>query len=340
MISLPVGTREEMIGDLRSIGHRLCSSSAADTVACAYGVGDNVVAWYDDSEGRYFDLASLTKALFTAPSVLVECADRSLLDEPVSTFLNWMPAGPGTPNVRQLLTHSGGLPSELPAVGHVSEVQTWLTDYVRRLPAPADLVVYSDPSYWLLGNLVSTLSDETLSTVFERSPSMCADGFRFGEVPAAMAVPAGPVQGDVQLVHDPAARRLGVSGHAGAFGTLPAVVTAVMSWLDHTWVPPSIAAEVFTCHTHRTPGGHRNLAWTLAGDPFHVVAHDWPTTTVSHTGFTGVCVALDPVSRWWGVYLSNAVPIDRDATPVLVARRHFHAVVAAHLRTIDQSTGS
>jgi CubicO group peptidase (beta-lactamase class C family) len=111
------------------------------------------------------------------------------------------------------------------------------------------------------------------------------------------------------------------------------VIDAVLSWLDGSWLPESLVAEAFTCQTHATPGGHRSLAWTLAGDPFHVVAHDWPPTTLSHTGFTGVSVALDHVSRWWAVYLSNAIPVDRDADPILVARRHFHAATASHLRT-------
>jgi CubicO group peptidase (beta-lactamase class C family) len=339
MISLPTNVSDEMMDDLRTVGHTLCRSSTADSIACAYGVGDRVVAWYDDSDGRFFDLASLTKPLVTAPSVLGWCADGSLLDESISTLVKWIPSRVATPTVAQLMTHSGGLPAEILADGDISEVQTWLTDCVPQYSSPADRVLYSDAGYWLLGQLVSTLADEPLGTVFESSPWMHEWGFRFGQVPAALAVPAGPIQGEVQLVHDPAARRLGVSGHAGAFGTLAGVVTAVMSWLDRDWVPQSTTPEVFTCQTHRIPGGHRSLAWTLAGDPYHVVAHDWPTSTVSHTGFTGVCVALDPVSRWWAVYLSNAVPIDRDATPVLVARRHFHAVVAAHLRSIDPSPG-
>jgi CubicO group peptidase (beta-lactamase class C family) len=133
--------------------------------------------------------------------------------------------------------------------------------------------------------------------------------------------------------HDPAARRLGLSGHAGAFGTLAGVVDAVQSWLDGAWLPERAATDAVTCQTHATPGGHRSLAWTLAGDPYHAVAHDWPPTTLCHTGFTGVSVALDPVSRWWAVYLSNAIPVARDAGPILVARRHFHAAAAAHLRT-------
>jgi len=110
------------------------------------------------------------------------------------------------------------------------------------------------------------------------------------------------------------------------------VVDAVLSWLDGAGLPDRVATAAVTCETHATPGGHRSLAWTLAGDPFHAVAHDWPPTTLCHTGFTGVSVALDPVSRWWAVYLSNAIPVAADAGPILEARRHFHAAAASHLR--------
>jgi CubicO group peptidase (beta-lactamase class C family) len=336
MIELPANICGDRMGELKGIGHDLRGCSAADTIAFAYGIGESVVAWHDDSDGRFFDLASLTKPLFTTPSVIRQSEENIPLDEPASTFLTWIPAQPQTPTVRQLLTHSGGLPAEIPADGGADEIQDWLSERVYEKETQRGRVLYSDLGYWLLGRILATQSRSPLQAVFEGSPSMCAGGFVFGTVPAASAVPAGPIQSDVQLIHDPAARRLGVSGHAGAFGTLSGVITAVIGWLKPTWVRESAEAEVFTCQTHRTPGGHRSLAWTMGGDPYHVVAHDWPTSTVCHTGFTGVCVALDPVSAWWAVYLSNAIPIDRDATPVLVARRHFHAVVAEHLSQMDQ----
>ena len=318
--------------DLQDIGRRLQAESPADTVACAYGVGPDVRAWYDESKGRYFDLASLTKPLFTAPTVLGLLADRDALDESVAKTLAWLPRLPGVPTVRRLLTHAAGLPAELPAEGDASEVRAWLAESIRDVLVPVDTVTYSDAGYWLLGNVASTLSGEPLHVLFATAPTVTSGAFLFGEAPAERSVPAGPVDGNARLPHDPAARRLGPSGHAGAFGTLAGVVQAVVTWLDRSWLPEPLATETVTCQTHTLPGGHRSLVWTLAGDPFHAVAHDWPPTTLCHTGFTGVSVALDPVSRWWAVYLSNAVPVARDAGPILRARRLFHAVAASQLR--------
>lgn len=327
--ALPAGA----LAELEPIARRLKATSPADTVAYAYGVGHDVLAWQDESDGRFFDLASLTKALFMAPTVLGLLAAPAALDEPVASTLSWLPQVPGTPTPRALLTHATGLPWELPAEGDASEVRAWAAQHVREIAVADVRVLYSDVNYWLLGELACALTGEPLPALFARSPTAAPGAFAFGRAPAERSVPAGPVDGNAQLVHDPAARRLGHSGHAGAFGTLAGVVDAVLSWLDGSWLPESVAADAVTCQTHATPGGHRSLAWTLAGDPFHVVAHDWPSTTLAHTGFTGVSVALDPVSQWWAVYLSNAIPIDRDADPILVARRHFHAAAASHLRT-------
>jgi CubicO group peptidase (beta-lactamase class C family) len=321
-----------VLADLEAIGQRLKAASPADAVACAYGVGHEVRAWYDESDGRYFDLASLTKPLFTAPTVLGLLAAHGALDEPAATTLSWLPQVPGTPTPRALLTHATGLPWELPAEGDASAVRGWVAEHVREIVVADVRVLYSDVNYWLLGELACALTGEPLPALFARSPTAASGAFLFAQAPADRCVAAGPVDGSTQLPHDPAARRLGPSGHAGAFGTLAGVVDATLSWLDGVWLPEQLATEALTCQTHATPGGHRSLAWTLAGDPFHVVAHDWPPTTLSHTGFTGVSVALDPVSRWWAVYLSNAIPADRDADPILVARRHFHAVAASHLR--------
>lgn len=340
MITLPPpdSSTAAILADLRGIGQRLKTESPADTIACAYGVGTDVLAWYDESDGRYFDLASLTKPLFTAPAVLglLAAADGLAdgLDEPIATFVDWLPSRPGPgPTIRHLLTHATGLPAELPGEGDVSAVCSWLAECLNGAPVPANSVIYSDANYWLLGVIASSRTGEHLHTLFAKAPTAASGAFRFGQAPAELTVSAGPVTGHVQLPHDGAARRLGPSGHAGAFGTLTGVIHAVMCWLDRGWLRQPVATEAISCQTHATPGGHRSLAWTLAGDPFHAVAHDWPPTTLTHTGFTGVSVALDPVGRWWAVYLSNAIPVARDAGPVLRARRLFHAVAASHLRT-------
>lgn len=342
MIDFPQlsGAQASVVADLQQIDRRLKAESPADTVACAFGVGTDVHVWYDESHGRFFDLASLTKPLFTAPVVLEVLSARGSVDSPVDALVGWLGGiGPMT-TLRRLLTHASGLPGELPPDGDTAAVRAWFVQQFGERSADTPHVLYSDANYWLLGDLVSDVAGQPLHALFAKAPTATVDGFCFGQVPSGRAVPTGPVIDAVQLVHDPAARRLGASGHAGAFGTLAGTVAAVLAWLDHTWLEGSVATAAVTCQTHTIPGGHRSLAWTLAGDPHHVVAHDWPPTTLCHTGFTGVSVAFDPVSRWWAVHLTNALPVERDATPVLKARRCFYAVAATQLRAFaSRSTG-
>lgn len=336
----PSDTHASVVAELQQIDRRLKAESPADTVACAFGVGSDVHVWYDESHGRFFDLASLTKPLFTAPVVLEVLSARGGVDLSVDALVGWLDGIGSMTTPRRLLTHASGLPGELPSDGDTAAVRAWFVEQLGEFSADAPHVLYSDANYWLLGDLVSEVAGQPLHALFAKAPTATADGFCFGKVPSDRAVPAGPVVYAVQLAHDPAARRLGASGHAGAFGTLAGMVGAVMAWLDHTWLEEPVATAAVTCQTHATPGGHRSLAWTLAGDPHHVVAHDWPPTTLCHTGFTGVSVALDPVSRWWAVHLTNALPVDRDATPVLKARRRFYAAAATQLlASASRSTG-
>ena len=71
--------------------------------------------------------------------------------------------------------------------------------------------------------------------------------------------------------------------------------------------------------------GSRGFGWACPGDAFDILGGHWPPTAVSHTGFTGTSLALDPASGLWLVLLTNAVHAGRDATAVQALRRDVHA---------------
>ncbi|HTQ93475.1 MAG TPA: serine hydrolase [Streptosporangiaceae bacterium] len=79
----------------------------------------------------------------------------------------------------------------------------------------------------------------------------------------------------------------------------------------------------------RWPGtcGRRGYGWACPGDAFDILGGGWPPTAVSHTGFTGTSLALDPPSGVWVVLLTNAVHAGRDATAVKALRRAVHETV-------------
>ena len=92
-------------------------------------------------------------------------------------------------------------------------------------------------------------------------------------------------------------------------------------------VPAALRRTAATCQTEGL-GGRRGYGWACPGDGFDVLGGHWPPTAVSHTGFTGTSLALDPAAGLWLVLLTNAVHVGRDHTAVQALRRAVHAAVS------------
>jgi CubicO group peptidase (beta-lactamase class C family) len=134
-------------------------------------------------------------------------------------------------------------------------------------------------------------------------------------------------------VHDENARLMGgVAGHAGLFSTAADLARFAAWWVGDRGgpVPVRLRREAGACQTAGL-GGSRGLGWVCEGDRFDILGGHWPATAVSHTGFTGTSIALDPASGAWLVLLTNAVHFGRDATTIRALRREVHAAAAAAL---------
>jgi CubicO group peptidase (beta-lactamase class C family) len=139
-------------------------------------------------------------------------------------------------------------------------------------------------------------------------------------------------------VHDENARLMGgVAGHAGLFSTAADLARFAAWWVGDRGgpVPARLRRDAASCHTAGLGGtglgGRRGLGWVCRGDRFDILGGRWPATAVSHTGFTGTSLALDPPSGVWAVLLTNAVHAGRDATAIRALRREAHAAAAAGL---------
>src|SRR5206468_9457728 len=97
---------------------------------------------------------------------------------------------------------------------------------------------------------------------------------------------------------------------------------------DDAVVPASLRQAAATCQTAALGTGCRGLGWTCPGDGFDILGGHWPRTAVSHTGFTGTSLALDPARGRWVVLLTNAVHFGMEATAVQALRRAVHAAAA------------
>lgn len=267
-----------------------------------------------------FDLASLTKPIATATSIMI-LVERGLvsLDAPASHYIPEL-AGLPTFTVRQLLLHESGLLPDTPQ----SDYDHGATEAMRHIGArrllaqPGDRFIYSDTGYIVLGEIVRRVTGDDLATFAAReifTPlGMTETGFN---PPAALKQRAAPTEqrdggwmmGDV---HDPRAWALGgVAGHAGLFSTaadLSRFARAMLGRgrLDGRAIFTPATADLFFT---RQPNG-RTLGWDAASSYAKHMAPVFSEHAFGHSGFTGTALWIDPDKDLFVVFLSNRVHPD------------------------------
>ena len=264
-----------------------------------------------------FDLASLTKAVATAPSVLQLAADRRIaLDDPVARYLPAFGSkGKEAITVRQLLTHTSGLPDDNALqdyrAGREAAVRA-VFDVALRAP-PGQSIRYSDVGFIVLGELVAHVSGRSLAT-FARERTfdplgMSATGFSPELAARASCVPTTFADGAWLrgVVHDPRARAMqGEAGHAGLFSTandLSRFARMLLGGgsLDGVRVlPPDAVSVMFTPLDEA--GGERTMGLNVRRDASAV----W----CGHEGFTGTALWVEPRRGVFLVVLSSRLNPD------------------------------
>jgi CubicO group peptidase (beta-lactamase class C family) len=290
-----------------------------------------------------FDAASLSKVLSTAPSVLLLAEEGKLdLEAPlVRYFPECANGGKEAVTVRQLLTHSSGLPAGLPAkpAWEGNEAARMLACAQTVTHAPGSFFRYSDINYTLLGHLVERVAGMPLDRFAQQrifGPLGMADtGYRpldrmaaariaptqRGADAAASPAPGAALHGDLApgrllagIVHDPTVRRMGgVGGSAGVFSTARDVarfgrMLVEGGELDGLRVLSRESVRLLT--TVQSPPGLalRGMGMDIdspyAQRPRGTV---FPVGSYGHTGFTGCILWVDPQSGTFYVFLSNRV---------------------------------
>lgn len=323
----------------------------------------------DDAQARramtyqtIFDLASLTKVAGTLPCVLRLVAAGQLgLDDPVRRYLpGFGGAGKDAVTVRQLLTHTSGLPSHRNYYERTGDpVQLRAAALAEPLVTePGSAVCYSDIGFITLGELCAAVAGTGLARLVAEVVcvplGMVDTGYLPHTCPAGRFASTEPVAGVAKtgVVHDENAEAMaGVAGHAGLFGTAADLARYAAAWaagdyaLAMLGVPGWLRAEALRCQTEGIPGtprpgepaarppvARRGLGWGLHGDQWDNMGDGWPACGAGHTGFTGTSLSIDPVSGLWAVLLTNAVHYGRGPEHSVVAlRKQVHAAVAAEL---------
>jgi uncharacterized protein YbbC (DUF1343 family) len=306
-----------------------------------------------------FDLASLTKPIATATSImiLVERGKVSL-DAPASKYVPELAALPPF-TIRQLLLHQSGLAADTPTSDYEHGAEAAMRRIAARKPAaqPGERFIYSDVGFIVLGEVVRRVSGEDLAT-FARHEIFEPLGMKetMFTPPPALAARAAPteflfrhVDADGQRegawavgeVHDPRAFALGgVAGHAGLFSTADDLARFARAMLgrgelDGRRIFSRATADRFFA---RQPGslGGRILGWDAAsryaGNKPHDGAFGFSDRAFGHGGFTGTGLWIDPEKDLFVVFLSNRVhPDGKGRVNPLIAEVGGLAVRAAEV---------
>jgi len=296
-----------------------------------------------------YDLASVTKT-FTSIAVMQQVeAGRVDLDQTVASYLpDFAQQGKDDEiTVRQLLTHTAGLPAWIPLYSRYDSVEERLAAVLAVAPgaAPGQRYLYSDLSLITLGLIVEQVTAKPLDHVIAdqitkplgmsdtmfNPPASLRD-----RIAATEAQPWADRPMILGEVHDENAWSLGgVAGHAGLFSSAHDLAVLAQTLLNGGRYGSTRILDADTVRAMITnantafPANSHGLGFEL-DQRWYMDALSSPAT-FGHTGFTGTSLVVDPLSRSFVILLSNRVHPSRDWGSNNPARR---AVARALARAI------
>jgi len=268
-----------------------------------------------------YDVASLTKVVVTTTLAMMLFEEGKLdLDAPIGRF-----------TIRQLLTHSSGLPARplpLGEAGAKRRVRVAGFDFHLEYE-PGTKTLYSDTGFILLGQIIEHIGGAPLDSLARErifQPLGMSDTcFNPGPALVSRIPPTAP---DIRgRVHDPAAAALGgVAGHAGLFSTARDLARFCRMMLRGG---PSI--ELFTHPTESVPGSSRALGWDTRSDEGSSSGHYFSMKSFGHTGFTGTSMWIDPMRELYVIFLTNRVYPDPANLQIRDIRPKLHDAIILSL---------
>lgn len=296
------------------------------------------------SSESLYDLASLTKVCATLPTLL-RLVDRGLidLDQTVASILPVFSGGRREDvTIRQLLTHSSGLPAHRPFYNEFRGKEQVLAAVLATdlESAPGTSYRYSDLGMMLLmaciekigGRPFAELAEEEVFSPLQMETARFAAGERFVAVPTE----EDPwrdrlIRGEV---HDENAAAMGgVSGHAGVFAKAADVARLGVAFLGggRGWISPELA-RLATVRDAGIPGSSRALGWDCF-EPGGSGGSLLSNSAFGHTGFTGGSIWCDPKSDLCIVLLTNRVHPSRDGTGIQKLRGQLADLVVRSMES-------
>jgi uncharacterized protein YbbC (DUF1343 family) len=270
-----------------------------------------------------FDLASLTKPIATATSVMKLVEEGKLkVEEKVTTYWPEFGAeGKDKLTLEHLLMHTSGLIADNPVKDYADGRAKALERICALKPqaAPGERFTYSDVNFIVLGVLVERVSGVPLD-VFAKQHiyeplGMRETGFRPAAALRPRCAPTEQREGHWMRgeVHDPRSYALGgVAGHAGLFSTVDDLLVYARMMLHGGTLNGTTILRPETVKFMTTPRpvprGLRALGWDVQSSYSANKGTAFPRGKgFGHTGFTGTSIWIDPDSQTAVIFLSNRV---------------------------------
>jgi CubicO group peptidase (beta-lactamase class C family) len=335
-------------------------------VAFADALGQSVVEPYRVAANltTIYDLASLTKPLITG----LLCSRRIELGEitPDSSVGHYLPEFDRTDKqmitVRELLTHSSGLPAWRPlyilAEGEAERAMGVIANLDLEYK-PGSRVIYSDLGFIALGKLLERITGHSISElarheIFEKlelqqtffnpevelqtriAASETGNGY---ERETSENTDAGEYKNWRQRViwgevHDGNAFFLGgAAGHAGLFSTAQETLKLAQQFLaGRSLLLKPETCQLFHQNMTRDLDEARSLGWQLAQTKDSSAGLDLPPDSFGHTGFTGTSCWVDPHQERVFILLTNRTHARQlPFANINGVRRKFHSLAAQAL---------
>lgn len=324
----------------------------------AYGDSQIVPARREMTADMIFDLASLTKPVATATSImiLVERGEISLNEKVKDYVPDFAPyvdekGKPGEDaRLWNLLTHTSGLPpytdveAAAKELGRPASTEA-LVSYIARLPKtdpPGAAFHYSCLGYITLARIIKIVSgDDVAEFAAQNIFKPLGMKHTFYNPPAEFrdkCVPTQVFDGRplIGTVHDPlAALQGGVSGNAGLFSTADDLAIFAQMILgkgtfgDVRILSP-LGVERMTTVYFKAPAAGRGLGWDI-DTPYSSNRGDlFGPSSFGHTGYTGTSIWIDPQTQVYIIFLTNRVHPD-DKGDVVAMRSRVANLVAASI---------
>jgi len=321
----------------------------------AYGKSQLIPVEKKMAVGQIFDLASVTKPIATATSVmkLIEAGKLRLFDKvnqyipEFSTYVDKSGKKSSPAKIYHLLTHTSGLSSYTNSKKVKQRYGSICPDslvlYIAKLKKvspPGEDFRYSCLGFITLCEIVKRVAGIPLNQFAQENIftplGMQKTSFKPAQKWCDQIVPTQVFDGKplIGLVHDPLAQLMGgISGNAGLFSSADDLAIFAQMMLqkgifNNVRILNPLSVKLMTSIYDKVGFAGRGLGWDLNSDYSSNRGDIFPIGGFGHTGYTGTSIWIDPGTETFVIFLTNRVhPNDKGS--VVALRSYVANCVAA-----------